>query len=238
MRQNGADYTRNAELLFRFLFLRYPEPMNELSPIQVRVLGCLMEKKETTPEQYPLTLNALKNACNQKSSRYPVTDYSEGEVGHTLRELESLDLVKEEWGTRVSKYGHLAGKQLGLHRKGLAIMAVLMLRGPQTLNELRIHSHRMFEFDDLDDVQYVLDQLQKDELKLVTAIPRQPGQKEGRYAHLLCGEPDISDLPVRVARPAGISSEQQAGLEARIGELESELEEVKARLASLEASNE
>jgi uncharacterized protein YceH (UPF0502 family) len=238
MRQNGADYTRSAELLFSFLFLGYPEPMNELSPIQVRVLGCLMEKKESTPEQYPLTLNALKNACNQKSSRFPVTDYSDGEVGHTVRELEGLDLVKEEWGTRVSKYGHLAGKKLGLQRKGLAVLTVLMLRGPQTLGELKINSHRLFAFDDLDDIQYVLDQLQKDELKLVTAVPRQPGQKEGRYAHLLSGEPDISALPAPAIRHGTLSHDQKSGFEARISQLESELEEIKSRLASMEALNE
>ena len=236
MRQNGADYTRSVVLLFRFLFLGYPEPMNELSPIQVRVLGCLMEKKETTPEQYPLTLNALKNACNQKSSRNPVTDYSEGEVGHTLRELENLDLVKEEWGTRVSKYGHLAGKKLGLHRKGLALMTILMLRGPQTLGELKTHSHRLFEFDDLDDVQYALDNLANREPPMIVDLPRQPGQKEGRFAHLLSGEPDIPEVtsrPVAAAPPAYSDSR----LEARVDELEAEVAELKARLAVIESDN-
>ena len=133
--------------------------MIELTPIQVRVLGCLMEKKETTPDQYPLTLNALRNACNQKTARAPVTAYTEGDVGHALRELESLGLVREAWGARVAKYEHLAGKALGLHGKSLALLCPLMLRGPQTLGELRNHAHRLYAFDDLDDVQYALGRL-------------------------------------------------------------------------------
>jgi uncharacterized protein YceH (UPF0502 family) len=205
--------------------------MNELSPIQVRVVGCLMEKKETTPDQYPLTLNALRNACNQKSSRFPVTAYAEGEVGHAIRELEQLGLVREEWGARVPKYEHLAGKYFGLHSKGIALLATLMLRGPQTLGELRNHSHRLFEFDDLDDVQFALSKLIEAEPPLATALPRQAGQKEGRYAHLLSGEPDVPPAPAATA-PAV----EQSGLEARLGALESELEEIRERLAALESS--
>ena len=203
--------------------------MNDLTPIQVRVLGCLMEKKETTPDQYPLTLNALRNACNQKTSRYPVVNYSEGEVGHTLRELEALDLVREEWGARVPKYQHLANKALNLHSQGIALIASLMLRGPQTLNELKINSHRLFDFDDLDDVQFALGHLIEREPSMVAALPRQPGQKEGRYAHLLSGEPDIP-VPVRSTSSAAASS----GLEARVAELEAQLEDLQNRLKAIE----
>jgi uncharacterized protein YceH (UPF0502 family) len=203
--------------------------MNQLTPIQVRVLGCLLEKKETTPDQYPLTLNALRNACNQKSSRSPVTDYSEGEVGHTVRELESLGLVREQWGARVPKYEHRAGKVLELHSKGLALLCALMLRGPQTLGELKINTHRLFDFDDLDDVQYALSGLMKKEPPLVTALPRQTGQKEGRYAHLLMGEPDV---PEPAARPAGSSA--NAGLAERVAELEAQVAQLRARLDALE----
>ena len=207
--------------------------MNELSPIQVRVLGCLMEKKETTPDQYPLTLNALRNACNQKSSRYPVTAYSEGEIGHTIRELESLGLAKEVWGARVNKYEHHANKALKLHSKGIALMCIMMLRGPQTLSELRTRSHRMYEFDELDDVQFALKNLLNAEPPLVAGVPRQPGQKEGRYAHLLYGEPDI---PEPASRPVMASSTAAgyAGLEERIAELEAELASVKERLSAIE----
>ncbi len=174
--------------------------MIELTPIQVRVLGCLMEKKETTPDQYPLTLNALRNACNQKSSRSPVTRYTEGEVGHAIRELEGMDLAAEVWGSRVARYEHRVNQALGLHSKGIALLTTLMLRGPQTLGELRTHSHRMFEFDDLDDVQYALQKLAEGELSLVTALPRQAGQKEGRFAHMLCGEPELPEQ--QPAQPA------------------------------------
>lgn len=204
--------------------------MNELTPIQVRVLGCLMEKKETTPDQYPLTLNALRNACNQKTARYPVVSYSEGEVGHTLRELEALKLVREEWGARVPRYQHLANKTLELHSKGIALLGTLMLRGPQTLNELKTNSHRMFDFDDLDDVQFALQKLAEREPPLVAALPRQPGQKEGRYAHLLSGEPDIPQ-PVRVTTTA---TAQSTGLESRVAELETRVAELQERLEAIE----
>jgi len=190
-----------------------------------------MEKKETTPDQYPLTLNALRNACNQKSSRYPVVNYSEGEVGHTIRELEAMDLVREEWGARVPKYEHLANKALKLYSQGIALICVLMLRGPQTLGELKTHSHRLFEFDDLDDVQFALKHLLEHEPPMATALPRQPGQKEGRYAHLLCGEPDI---PAPAAATTTVDS--STGLAARVSELENELEEVRDRLKAIEDS--
>ena len=133
--------------------------MVKLTPMQVRVLGCLMEKKESTPEQYPLTLNSVRTACNQKSSRWPVVNYTEGEVGHTIRELEAQDLVREEWGARAAKYEHLVNRTMHLHSKGIALLCVLMLRGPQTLGELRTHSHRLFDFEDLEDVQFSLDHL-------------------------------------------------------------------------------
>lgn len=205
--------------------------MNELNPIQVRVLGSLVEKKKTTPDQYPLTLNALRNACNQKTSRQPVTAYTEGEIGHCLRELEGLGLVREEWGSRVHKYKHLFGKALGLHSRGVALMGTLMLRGPQTLGELKTHSHRMFDFDDLDDVQFALKNLQNHEPSLVAELPRQPGQKERRFAHLLCGEPEIPDTVVHaVASPVSKAGE----LEARITELEAQLEAVQQRLTQIE----
>ena len=180
--------------------------MLELTDIQARVLGCLMEKKETTPDQYPLTLNALRNACNQKSSRDPVMNLNEGDVGHALRELEGMDLVGEVWGSRVARWEHKVPQATGLHSKGIALLSTLMLRGPQTLGELRNHSHRMYEFDDLDDVQFALQKLAEGELPLVTGVPRQPGQKEDRFAHLLCGEPEIPEYVAAApaARPAPV----------------------------------
>ncbi len=204
--------------------------MQEMTAIQVRVLGCLMEKKETTPEQYPLTLNSLRNACNQKTARQPVSNYTVGEIGHTLRELESLGFVREAWGSRAAKYEHLADKALGLHSKGLALLCPLMLRGPQTPGELKINSHRLYAFSDLDDLHYMLERLAEHEPPLITVLPRQPGQKEERYAHLLSGEPDIP------AFVASVSSAASGGLAARVEVLEQELETLRERLDKIESS--
>lgn len=203
--------------------------MNKLTANQVRVLGCLMEKKETTPDQYPLTLNSLRNACNQKSSRNPVVNYNEGEVGHTVRELEAMGLVREHWGARAPKYEHLANKAMNLHSKGIALVCVLMLRGPQTLGELKTHSHRLFDFDDLDDVQFALQHLIEREPPLAIALPRQAGQKEGRYAHLLSGEPDLPAINTS-APPARADT----GLESRVNDLEIELARLRDKLETLE----
>ena len=205
------------------------ESPQEMTDIQVRVLGCLMEKKETTPEQYPLTLNALRNACNQKTARQPVTSYTPGEIGHTLRELESLGFVREACGSRAAKYEHLADKALGLHSKGLALLCPMMLRGPQTPGELKINSHRLYAFNDLDDVHYMLERLSEHEPPLVTVLPRQPGQKEERYAHLLSGEPDV---PAYVPVAAGSA---QSGLAARVEVLELELQKLRERLEKIES---
>jgi len=199
-----------------------------LSEIQARVLGCLMEKKETTPEQYPLTLNSLRLACNQKSARNPVSRYSEGEVGHAVRELISMGLAREAWGARTARYEHEAGKALGLQSKGLALLCPLILRGPQTLGELRSNSQRLHAFEDLDDVQHVLQRLMEHEPPLVVPLSRQPGQKEERYAHLLCGEPALPDTapkpePVR-ARPE--LEERIAALEQAVAQLERRLDRI------------
>lgn len=202
----------------------------ELTAMQVRVLGALMEKKETTPDQYPLTLNALRNACNQKTARNPVVAFTEGQVGHTVRELEGLGFVREAWGARVAKYEHQAGKALGLQSKGLALMCALMLRGPQTLGELRTNTQRLHEFDDLDDVHYMLQRLAEHEPALVVCLPRSPGQKEARYAHLLSGEPDPADFATAVATPAAPIDEELA---ARVSALEAEVAELRQELAEL-----
>lgn len=203
--------------------------MQELSELQARVLGCLIEKKETTPEQYPLTTNSLRLACNQKTARHPVTNYTEGEVGHAVRELIALGMVREAWGGRVARYEHDAGKALGLQGKALAVLCALMLRGPQTLGEIRTNSQRLHAFQDLDDVQYVLQRLAEHVPPMARCLPRQPGQKEERYAHLLCGEAAIPESPADVrAAPA------RSGLEQRIEALEAVVESLEARLRLLE----
>lgn len=203
--------------------------MQELSPIQARVLGSLIEKKETTPDQYPLTLNALRNACNQKTSRNPVTRFSEGEIGRAVRELEAMGLVREHWGARVPKYEHRAGKVLELYSKGVAVICALMLRGPQTPGELKSNTQRLYDFEDREDVQFTLDDLQKKEPPLVTALPRQPGQKEGRYAHLLCGEPQLPEPAAPADRAA-----HPGGPEGQLAELERQVAELRRRIEALE----
>jgi uncharacterized protein YceH (UPF0502 family) len=209
-----------------------PQQVGSLTAMQVRVLGSLLEKAETTPEQYPLTINSLRLACNQKTARFPVVNYSEGEVGHTVRELKSLGFVKEAWGARVAKYEHQAGKVLGLQSKGLAVLSVLMLRGPQTLNEIRINSQRQHEFDDLDDVAHMLGRLAEHQPPLAMQLPRMPGQKETRYVHLLSGEPDLSKLEFRSSASGG-SSDLEArveALEARVAALQAEIRTLLERL--------
>lgn len=200
-----------------------------LSEIQARVLACLIEKKETTPEQYPLTTNSLRLACNQKTARNPISNYSEGEIGHTVRELISMGMAREAWGARVAKYEHEAGKALGLQGKALALLCPLILRGPQTAGELKIHSQRLFAFDDLDDVLHMLQRLAAHEPPLVVSLPRQPGQKEERFAHLLCGEPALAET-TRVQAPAANRHE----LEQRIIVLETTVADLRSRLERLE----
>lgn len=201
--------------------------MEVMSPIQIRVLGCLLEKQQTTPEQYPLSLNALRMACNQKTARQPVTAYTEGEVGHAVRELEAMGWVREAWGARVARYEHLAGKMLGLQSKGLALLCPLMLRGAQTPGELKTNAHRLHAFDDLDDLHYVLGRLSEHDPPLVRALPRQPGQKEIRYVQLLGGEPPPDEQVTRV-RAAPVT-----GLEARVEALEEAVAALQEEIARL-----
>jgi len=200
-----------------------------LSEIQARVLACLIEKRETTPEQYPLTVNSLRLACNQKSARNPVSNYSEGEVGRAVRELIPMGLAREAWGARTSRYEHEAAKALGLQSKGLALLCPLILRGPQTLGELRTNSQRLHAFDDLDDVKYVLQRLTEHEPALVVSLPRQSGQKEERYAHLLCGEPVMPEM-----EPYHEPARARPELEQRIAALERAVAELELRVARME----
>jgi len=200
-----------------------------LTDIQVRILGCLIEKQHTTPEQYPLTLNALKNACNQKTSRSPVVNYYEGEIGTTLNELESMQLVSKAWSARAPKYEHRLPKELDIQHSAVAILCALMLRGPQTAGELRNHTQRIHPFDDIDDVEYVLERLNKREPSMVLMLPKQPGQKEERYVHLLAGEPDLDAIAMPVVQ-------RQSPLEQRVIDLEDQVKQLQARLAALENS--
>ena len=197
-----------------------------LHPVEVRVVGSLLEKEITTPEYYPLSLNALVNACNQKSNRDPAVSYDEATVELALQSLreKGLLLTITGAGSRVPKYGHRISDKLNLGRRELAILCELMLRGPQTLAELRTRGERMHKFDDLAEAETVLERM----LELVTKIPRRPGEKEDRYAHLLSGAPEVqaeADAPV-LARADRIGA-----MEAEIARLRTELEEAKLQFA-------
>jgi len=160
-----------------------------LSEVECRLLGSLVEKEVTTPEYYPLSLNALVNACNQKSNRDPVMNLDEAAVRDALDSLETQSLVRSvsPADSRVTKYEHRLQEAFNFYRHETAILCLLLLRGPQTLGELRTRSDRMHSFDDLSAVQSSLQHLMKREPPLVQALPRQPGTKETRYAHLLSG---------------------------------------------------
>src|SRR3954454_21939525 len=163
-----------------------------LEPSEVRVLGSLIEKEATTPEYYPLSLNALVNACNQKSNRDPVVNCDDEVVLDAIERLRAAGLAFIITGSRVTKYSQRISETLNLGRRELAVLCTLLLRGPQTLGEIKDRSERMFDFGDLAEVETVLDRLAEwTGGALVAKLPKQPGQKEIRYAHLLSGEPAI-----------------------------------------------
>jgi len=196
-----------------------------LHPVEIRVLGSLLEKEVTTPEYYPLTLNALVNACNQKSSRDPVVNYEEEVVQQALALLRHKGLAVRISGAghRVEKYGHSLGERLNLGRRESAVLCVLMLRGPQTAGELRGRTERMYEFTEIADVEHCLESLaQRTPEPLVASMPR------GRWCHLLGGVPDPAQEVVE-SRTQGSAA---SGLEQRVTELEREVAELKQTLES------
>jgi uncharacterized protein YceH (UPF0502 family) len=195
---------------------------------EVRVLGALLEKEITTPEYYPLSLNALLNACNQKSNRDPVVQFDEETVERVLYSLRErgLTLNITGAGSRVPKYAHRLSEKLNLGRRELALLCELMLRGSQTLGELRTRADRMHHFDDTAEVESVLEHM----AELVTKLPRRQGEKEARYAHLLTGAPEVSaEATEPVAIPA--RSDRIAELETEVAELRRELEDLKLQFA-------
>jgi uncharacterized protein len=199
-----------------------------LHPVEVRVLGSLLEKEITTPEYYPLSLNALLNACNQKSNRDPVVNFDEATVERALQSLrdKGLLLAISGAGSRVQKYGHRISEKLNLGRRELAILCELMLRGPQTLGELKNRSERMHAFDDLSEVEAVIER----QPELVRKLPRRPGEKEVRYAHLLSGEP-LSVMAAEPASPAKLAPDRLDLIEAEMARVNQELEDLKQQFA-------
>jgi uncharacterized protein YceH (UPF0502 family) len=205
-----------------------------LNETEVRVLGSLIEKQLTTPEYYPMTLNALVAACNQKSNRDPVVSFDESAVTAALDTLRDKNLVYTFHGStsRVVKYKHMFPNVFELEPAEVAVMAVLMLRGPQTVGEIRGRTDRMHEFSSLPEVQDTLDKLAHRDEPLVVRLERQIGQKDARYAHLLSGEIDVASLPAARERIfTGGQSERVEKLEAEIQALRSELETFRGEFA-------
>ncbi len=205
-----------------------PAPPPQLTPAEARILGSLVEKAATTPDVYPLTLNNIVLACNQKTAREPVTNLSPGEIGHALRQLEPRGLVKSEYGARSERYHHRLDKIYDLTPAQTSLIALLLLRGPQTLHELLARSERQHRFAGIDDVKHALDRLAERDAPLVRRLPRGAGQREDRYAHLLCGEPA---MPERGPEPAETRARDDGAADALLARIEA-LEE---RVAALEA---
>ena len=197
-----------------------------LTDIETRVLGALVEKQISTPEYYPLTLNALTLACNQKNNRHPVTAYSENEVGNAVETLREKNLVYVFYGStsRVPKYKHVMPEVLHTNAAETALMCVLLLRGPQTPGELRGNAARLYEFSGLDEVEQTLTGLISHEPDpLVTRLARQAGQKEIRFAHLLSGEVQAESLPAPAAPPVS----HRQSLEQKVDALAAEVEKLR-----------
>jgi len=209
-----------------------------LTAAQARVLGALVEKEVTTPEYYPLSLNALINACNQRSNREPVMELDEDAVRQALHGLEDLRLAGRARGSdgRVTKYEHWLGEAFNFSRGETALLCVLLLRGPQTPGELRGRTERMHRFEEIGDVIAGLQKLMEREPPLAAVLPRQPGMKEVRYAHLLSGPVESIQQPQTQAygaAPTGASSPASPEHEPRIAQLESTVAELKIEVAGL-----
>ena len=203
-----------------------------LSLLETRVLGVLIEKQHTVPDTYPLTLLALTAGCNQKSSRDPVLDAAETEVQAAVDNLKRLSLVIETSGGRVMRYAHNFGRVLDVPAQATALLAVLMLRGPQTVGELRINTERLHRFSDISSVDAFLRELaERAAGALVVELPRKPGSREPRWAHLLSGAAATVESPVATDAPpaaATTAADEVAALRSDVAQLAAELERIKA----------
>ena len=207
-----------------------------LNDVEARVLGALVEKDITTPDYYPLSLNALVNACNQKNNREPVMNLDESAVRDALNGLHDDGLAGPATGldSRVTKYEHRLQETFNFTRGETAVLCVLLLRGPQTPGELRGRTERMHHFEDLDAVQFSLQKLMQREPPLAAVLPRQPGTKESRYVHLLSGEVEAGEMPATpLASPSSSSADNErvSRLEEAVAALQNEVGELKQQLA-------
>lgn len=207
-----------------------------LSPTEARIVGCLIEKASTTPEAYPLTVNSLVLAANQKTSRDPLMQLEEGEVGHALRELEDRGWVRVVHGSRALRYEHRIDELLSTTKPQRALLCLLMLRGPQTMSELLTRSDRLAEIRSLEEVKAVLERLQQ--RGFVACIGRESGQREDRHAQLFCGPVQVSTPSRRDDgdAPSGATASTTSPLAQRVSELEATVTELRARIDALEAA--
>ena len=204
-----------------------------LSAAQARALGCLIEKEATTPDAYPLTVNAAQVAANQKTAREPVMALSAGDVHHALRQLESMGLARQQFSSRAERYEHRAGSALDLTRQQLAIVGLLLLRGPQTVNELLTRSERLFQFQDAEELRHHIERMIQ--RGLAVQLPRASGQREDRYMHLLCGEVSIEQFARHESTASASTATNGNGdLELRISQLESLVDALQDRLGLIE----
>jgi uncharacterized protein len=212
-----------------------------LTAVEARVLGALVEKEITTPDYYPLSLNALVNACNQRSNREPVMNVGEDEVRQALNALQDLQLAGHARSSdgRVAKYEHWLGEAYNFSRAEVALLCVLLLRGPQTPGELRGRTERLHRFDEISDVLDGLQKLIKCDPSLVSILPRQPGTKESRYAHLLSGSVESIALPTaetavqRESTASNQNDERIERLEAEVSDLRRQVNELNQKIQSL-----
>lgn len=205
-----------------------------LDATQARLLGCLVEKEATTPDTYPLTVNAAQSAANQKTARDPLMNLDAGNVQHALRQLETMGLARQHFSSRADRYEHRLQAALDLTRQQTVVLALLLLRGPQTLGELVTRAERLHRFADADEARHAIERLQQREL--VVVLPRASGQREDRYMHLLCGEVDGAALAATFAASgsaaAGAASHDPA-LAERVAQLEIAVAELRAELDAL-----
>lgn len=205
-----------------------------LSLLETRVLGVLIEKQHTVPDTYPLSLNALVAGCNQKTSRDPVLNASDDEVQVAIDSLKRVSLVAEGSGNRVTRYEHNVNRVLQLPPQSVAILATLLLRGPLTPGELRINSERLYHFSDISSVEVFLHELRdRPDTPLVVELPRRPGSRENRWAHLLCGTPAVEADTVMSAPGADVSVGELAALKVNVARMTEEIEQLKATVAKL-----
>ena len=206
-----------------------------LTPLEARVLGVLVEKQHTVPDTYPLSLNALQSGCNQKTARAPVMEASESDLLVAVDSLKHMNLVFAVSGSRVARYEHNMGRVLGVPSQSVALLAVLMLRGPQTAAELRLNCERLHKFADISSVEAFLEELAEKQPARVVKLARAAGEREARWAHLLCGEPQMPTASASTSSEGGVAAGELAALRGEVNRLADDLASLRAELAAVKS---